>query len=172
MSDPIMNTDDLVFFWREEGEYGGFSQWYVAPFTVEGITYQTCEQYMMAKKALLFRDYETYILIMNEPDPAKDKAYGRKVRNFVSPLWRSCNAEVIFHANLAKFSQHPELKAVLLKTGDRTLAEASPVGLNYGIGFAADDPDALDPSKWTGKNLLGQTLMKVRAVLAAEESTA
>ena len=160
---------DIVFFWREAGKYGGFSQWYEAPFTVEGITYQTCEQYMMAKKALLFRDYESYILIMNEPDPEKDKAMGRAVRNFVSPHWKTCNAEIIFHANLAKFSQHPELKAVLLETGDSILAEASPVDRNYGIGFAESDPEARDPSKWTGKNLLGQTLEKVRAVLAAEE---
>ena len=156
----------IVFFWREEGPYGCFSQWYVAPFTIEGITYRTCEQYMMAKKALLFKDFEHYVLIMNSDDPADDKKYGRLVRNFESRLWRSCNAEVIFHANLAKFSQNPELKSVLLKTGDLQLAEASPVDLNYGIGFEATDPAALDPANWKGKNLLGETLMKVRAALS------
>ena len=155
----------FVFFWREEGQYGCFSQWYVAPFTIEGITYQTCEQYMMAKKALLFKDFENYILIMNAEDPAKDKEYGRLVRNFESRLWRSCNAEIIFHANLAKFSQNPELKEVLLKTGDLMLAEASPVDRNYGIGLEATDPAAKDPANWTGKNLLGETLMKVRSAL-------
>lgn len=158
----------LVLFWREEGKYGCFSQWYVAPFTIEGITYRTCEQYMMAKKALLFKDFEHYILILNADDPAADKRYGRQVRNFESKLWRSCNAEVIFHANLAKFSQNPELKEILLGTGDLPLAEASPVDLNYGIGFAETDPEAQDPAKWTGKNLLGETLMKVRSALAGK----
>ena len=156
----------FVFFWREEGPYGSFSQWYVAPFTVEGITYQTCEQYMMAKKALLFKDFENYILIINEKDPSKDKQYGRRVRNFESALWRSCNAEVIYHANLAKFSQNPELKAVLLGTGDMPLAEASPADLNYGIGLEATDPRAEDSANWRGKNLLGETLMRVRRTLA------
>ena len=156
----------FVFFWREEGPYGCFSQWYVAPFTVEGITYQTCEQYMMSKKALLFKDFENYILIINEKDPSKDKQYGRLVRNFESALWRSCNAEVIYHANLAKFSQNPELKSVLLGTGDIPLAEASPADRNYGIGLEATDPRAEDPANWTGKNLLGETLMRVRRSLS------
>lgn len=158
----------FVFFWREEGPYGGFSQWYIAPFTVEGVTYRSCEQYMMAKKALLFKDFEHYILILNEPDPAKDKQYGRLVRNFESKLWRSCNAEVIYNANLAKFSQNPELKAVLLGTGNMPLAEASPADLNYGIGLEATDPRAEDPANWTGKNLLGETLMRVRQALSVK----
>ncbi len=158
-------TKEFVFFWHEYEGNGCFSQWYRAPFTVEGITYQTCEQYMMAKKALLFNDIEYYYLIMNEADPAKVKAYGKAVRNYDDELWDSCNEEIILHANYAKFSQNPSLKAALLNTGDKQLAEASPSDLNYGIGLEASDPRATDPAKWKGKNLLGKALVRVRSLL-------
>lgn len=160
---------EFIFFWHEYEENGCFSQWYRAPFTVEGITYQTCEQYMMAKKALLFNDIEHYYLIMGEPDPRKDKAYGKDVRNYDGDLWHSCNEEIIFHANYAKFSQHMELKEALLATGDKQLVEASPKDKIYGIGLEASDPRATDPTKWKGTNLLGKTLVKVRTLLAGEK---
>ncbi|MBP3209600.1 MAG: DUF1768 domain-containing protein [Oscillospiraceae bacterium] len=159
-------NEKYVFFWHEYEENGCFSQWYKAPFTVEGITYQTCEQYMMAKKALLFNDIEHYYLIMNEPDPRKDKAYGKDVRNYDGELWHSCNEEIIFRANYAKFSQNPELKAALLATDDKQLVEASPKDKIYGIGLEASDPRATDPTQWKGTNLLGKMLVKVRTVLS------
>ena len=51
------------------------------------------------------------------------------------------------------------------RTGDAVLVEASPVDRIWGIGLAADDPRARDPSIWLGLNLLGFALMKVRAQL-------
>lgn len=154
-----------TFFWHEDEENGVFSQWYPASFTVEGITYQTCEQYMMAKKALLFDDIRYYCCIMEEPDPQKCKKLGKKVRNFDGPTWDRCCEEIVYHANLAKFSQNPELKAALLATGDTILAEASPKDKIWGIGHAATDPIACTPAAWKGKNLLGKALMRVREEL-------
>ena len=34
------------------------SQWFEAPFTIEGVTYPTAEHWMMAEKARLFGDGE------------------------------------------------------------------------------------------------------------------
>ena len=152
----------FVFFWHEYEEHGHFSQWYPAPFQVEGIRYLHNEQYMMAKKALLFKDTRTYNKIMAESDPAKCKALGKSAANFNQYLWDSCKEEVIYNANYAKFSQNPALKAALLATGDAILAEASPSDPIWGIGMKATDPNSQDPSKWQGKNLLGKALMKVR----------
>ena len=48
-----------VTFWHEGDEYPNhyFSQWYQGkPFSVNGRTYITAEQYMMSEKALLFKD--------------------------------------------------------------------------------------------------------------------
>jgi ribA/ribD-fused uncharacterized protein len=65
--------------------------------------------------------------------------------------------------NLAKFQQNLTLREFLLDTGDRILVEASPVDKIWGIGLAADHPDALFPEKWPGLNLLGIALMEVRS---------
>lgn len=50
----------FVFFWHEYNQYGVFSQWFKYSFVIEGIRYETAEQYMMAKKALLAGDLQSY----------------------------------------------------------------------------------------------------------------
>jgi ribA/ribD-fused uncharacterized protein len=69
---------------------------------------------------------------------------------------------LVVTGNYQKFSQHPQLKEYLLTTGDRVLVEASPVDAIWGIGVAATHPDAMQPAKWPGENLLGFALMEVR----------
>ncbi len=160
---------DFVFFWKLGEANECFTQWYPAPITIEGIRYENAEQYMMAKKALLFGDIEHYYLILHTADPKQCKAYGKAVRGFDSAVWQSCNEEIVFNANFAKFTQHPALAQKLLQTGDRILAEASPLDTNYGIGLKADDPDASCPEKWPGKNLLGKILMDIRDLLNAAQ---
>ena len=52
----------FVFFWGHQVPQDGtvtkscLSQWYPAPFTVDGVRYPTAEHWMMAEKARLFRD--------------------------------------------------------------------------------------------------------------------
>ena len=166
ISSPKTN---FVFFWHEYLDNGYFSQWYPAPFQVEGIRYFHNEQYMMAKKALLFGDTRTYNKIMKESEPAACKALGKSAANFNQQLWDSCKEEIIYNANYAKFSQNPELKAALLATGDAIIAEASPYDKIWGIGLKANDPDSQNPAKWKGQNLLGKALMRVREELRKEK---
>lgn len=155
-------TNDYVFFWKLGHENEEFSNWYPSPFVIEGIEYKFCEQYMMAKKALLFGDAENYRKIMSSNDPETCKKLGKLIYPFYPVIWDSCKEEIMFNANLAKFSQNPELKAKLLATDDAVLAEASPYDTIWGIGMEAGDKGAENPDNWKGQNLLGQALMKVR----------
>ncbi len=159
---------EYIFFWHEDGENGWFSQWYDAPFVIEGITYQTCEQYMMAKKALLFEDIKYYFAILAELTPSACKKLGRDSRNFKADKWDACKEEIVYNANYAKFSQNHELKEKLLATGNAILVEASPFDKTWGIGMRATAPGANDPSCWKGQNLLGSILMRVRSHLREE----
>lgn len=142
-----------------------FSQWFAAKFEVDGIQYKTAEHYMMAQKAELFADNEIFEKIIRVDHPNEAKALGRKVKNYQENVWLQHRFDIVVNGNIAKFSQHPELKQFLLDTQERILVEASPVDKIWGIGLAADDENAENPLKWKGLNLLGFALMEVRKQL-------
>lgn len=159
-------------FWGHRGRADGapsaacFSQWFPAPFAVDGVRYATAEHWMMAEKARLFGDAAALTNVLAHDDPAKAKAAGRGVRDFDEARWVDRRFDIVVAGNRAKFEAHPPLRAFLLATGDRVLVEASPVDPVWGIGLAADDPAAADPARWRGLNLLGFALMAVREALA------
>lgn len=158
---------DYVFFWGHRHSKKGvtascFSQWYVAPFEVDGQRYQSAEHYMMAEKAALFGDQPTRARIIEATDPNAAKALGRQVQGFDEALWAQERFAIVARANQAKFSQNPQLGAFLQGTGTHIIVEASPVDPVWGIGLAQDDEKAHRPDRWKGLNLLGFALMQVR----------
>jgi len=120
---------------------------------------------MMAEKALFFGDSEAYEQIMKTSSPRTMKQLGRKVRNFDADRWTAECERIVTRGSLAKFAQNPNLKALLLSTGDKIIVEASPLDRIWGIGLRPDHPDAVDPDKWLGQNLLGKCLMSARSAL-------
>jgi len=138
------------------------SNWFPAPFTIEGVTYPTSEHHMMAQKAILFGDQDIFTQIVAADSPGKVKSLGRKVKNFSEDLWVSKRFEIVLEGNLAKFSQNPTLQTFLLSTKKRVIIEASPVDKVWGVGLAADDPKITNPTLWNGENLLGFVLMETR----------
>ncbi|CAM6004869.1 unnamed protein product [Sphagnum balticum] len=116
---------------------------------------------MMAQKALLFGDDESYQKIMKSKDPSEQKAIGRTVKNFDPNKWNLVCRKVVYDANLAKFSD-PQLNRFLMETGDKEIVEASPYDRIWGIGLGTDDPRCLIKSQWQGTNWLGIAMMEVR----------
>jgi len=141
------------------------SQWYIIPFTIEDITYNCCEQYMMSEKAKFFNDMETNDLIMNAFEPKDQKKLGREVKNFNEVEWNKVADEIVFKANLAKFSQNPDLKKKLLETGTKIFVECSPYDKIWGNGLNITDTLNTHPDNWLGTNRLGKAIMRVREVL-------
>ncbi|TVQ33612.1 MAG: NADAR family protein [Phycisphaeraceae bacterium] len=153
----VITTERLVLFWD-----GWPSQWHPSPFVLDAISYNCCEQFMMSEKARMFGDLDALNRIMATRNPRKQKAFGRSVKPFDADLWAAECQQVVFRGNLAKFEQNDELRELLLATGDRLIAEASPEDEVWGIGLPAEHPDALIPEKWRGTNWLGIALMRVR----------
>ncbi len=141
------------------------SNWYPAGFDVDGIRYATTEHFMMARKAELFHDDEALTEILAAGSPKAAKMLGRRVRHFDERVWRQNRVEIVVGGNCAKFEQNDGLKTYLLGTGDAVLVEASPRDRIWGIGMGASNPDAENPERWRGGNLLGFALMEVRARL-------
>lgn len=159
---------DKLFFWGHT-EHGSkvtkacLSNFYPCEFEFNDKMFNFSEQCFMYQKALLFNDFEIAEQILNETDVRKIKALGRKVKDFDNELWDKHKEDFMFNACYAKFSQNDKLKDFLLSTGNREIVEASPVDSIWGIGFSSDKAME-NVDKW-GQNLLGKTLMKVRAVL-------
>ncbi|MGW5313794.1 NADAR family protein [Nocardia thailandica] len=150
----------LMFWGHQPLKNGGvgpgcLSQWWPAPFVVDGTTYGSAEHWMMAGKARIFGDEETRGRILSARSPAEAKKLGRLVRGFDEQVWAGERFELVVEGNVAKFGQHPELQAYLLGTKQRVLVEASPVDRVWGIGLASTDDRATDPERWRGLNLLG-----------------
>lgn len=141
------------------------SQWFPAQFSVEGVAFCSAEQFMMAKKAELFKDQDIYRQILASNNPGEVKALGRKIKNYDECIWQQHRFDIVVEGNLAKFSQNSALKKYLLNTYERVLVEASPVDKIWGIGLAANHEFAQQPEHWQGLNLLGFALMQVRTQL-------
>lgn len=167
----------FLFFWGhqayKDGSVGAscFSQWYVAPFDVNGERYRTAEHFMMAEKARLFGDDAIRQRVLLARTAAEAKKLGREVARFDEEIWRHERFEVVVQANVEKFRQNAALGEFLARTGGRVLVEASPVDRVWGIGLAARHEDAARPALWPGLNLLGFALMEARARLRADSAT-
>lgn len=161
-------TFTYVYFWGHTGEGIGkhcMSQWYPCSFVVDGVTYASAEQFMMAEKARLMGDEETRAKMLATNDPSDVKALGRAVKNYDGALWDRERFDVVVRGNVAKFSSSSELREYLVGTHERALVEASPQDAIWGIGLAEGNELAKDPRTWKGMNLLGFALMKARAML-------
>ncbi|MFG2892925.1 NADAR family protein [Streptomyces sp. NPDC048248] len=161
-----------LHFWghgpQRDGSLGAacLSQWWPAPFTVDGVVHSTAEHWMMAGKARLFGDAEAERRALAARHPKQAKDAGRTVRGFDEEVWRQHRFELVVEGSVHKFGQDAALREFLLGTNSRVLVEASPVDRIWGIGLAADDERAQDPARWQGLNLLGFALMEARERLA------
>jgi len=159
-----MENEKFTLFWN-----GPYSQWNMAPFTVDEVEYNCCEQYMMAQKAVMFMDDKMFDEIMASNSPRQQKACGRKVKNFNAADWDSKARDIVYKANYAKFSQNKDLLKILMNTKGTTLVEASPYDKIWGIGMKSDNPKAQNRETWNGKNWLGEAITKVREDLIKEK---
>lgn len=161
-----------IFFWGHTGkneEVGKFvfSQWFQAPFTVDGILYKTTEHWMMAHKARLFNDHRAFEKVLAAEKPGEVKEIGRQINGFDEVRWNARKYDIVKTGTIHKFHQHKKLNDFLLGTADRVIVEASPVDSVWGIGLAQDSKMIDNPYTWRGENLLGFALMEARDFLRA-----
>ena len=165
-----------LYFWGHQPSHDGvitqscLSQWWAAPFEVEGRVYATAEHWMMAQKALLFGDEDAFAKTLRSVNPGEVKEIGRSVRNFDAFKWEANKYRIVVEGNLHKFRTHETLEKYLTGTSGRVIVEASPVDTIWGVGLAADNDLIRDPNRWKGENLLGYALMEVRDKLNKDSS--
>lgn len=159
----MKKTLKYIFFYGKQDVYSNF---YSIKFKHQGETFNCSEQAVMYRKALLFGSESIAKAILRAKTPNEAKALGQsRVIPFDEKIWEENREKVYFEVLIDKFS-NPNLRKTLLDTGNRTLVEASPRDLIWGVGLAETSPLIQYPNQWKGLNLLGKTLMRVREELA------
>ena len=120
-----------------------------------GTVWQTSEHYFQARK---FTSNKVMLSVMDAATPMEAAKIGRNPSNELRNDWESIKDEVMREAVAAKFSQHNDLRKLLLSTGDEEIIEASPRDYYWGEG-----------EDGTGRNELGKILMQVRTELREKE---
>lgn len=133
-----------------EEQYRFLSNFYEAKVEYGGFTYGSNEAAFQAQKCMTEEEKAQFM----EYSPGKSKGVGRRVQ--LRPDWEQVKVGVMEEIVRSKFTQHPELAAKLLATGDKVLVE----GNHWG-----DTCWGVDTRTGQGENLLGKILMKVREEL-------
>jgi len=148
----------LAFYTRQDF----LSNHYLCQFELHRVKFNSLEQSIMYAKAKLFDDDRIARLILQEPEPQRQKMLGRQVKPFDPVLWTS-KIPIWYRMMLrAKYAQNPPLLDMLLATGELLLAEAAERDRIWGVGLTEDDPRIGDPAQWQGTNLCGAGNMWAR----------
>eukprot|EP00742_Colponemidia_sp_Colp-10_P002675 GILJ01002858.1.p1 GENE.GILJ01002858.1~~GILJ01002858.1.p1 ORF type:complete len:173 (+),score=17.19 GILJ01002858.1:53-520(+) len=143
-----------INFYREGDEYGQFSNFWKAEITLNGKTWPTTEHYFQALK---FSGTEHEELVRQASSPKEAADMGRDRSLPLRANWEELKDMVMYAACYAKFTQHADLRQLLLDTGDAYLVEHTRNDRYWGDG-----------GDGTGRNQLGKTLMLIRDRIRAE----
>lgn len=153
---------EIKFYRANEEPYGRFSNLFKRTIVFEGETFETSEHAYQAGKA---RKPQVRAWILAAPSPAlvAMAAHGLYWWDIRSD-WSKIKFDRMRGVLRAKFSQHEDLRELLISTGDARLVEAAtvdnPVNRTWG------------EVNGVGKNMLGKLLMEVREELRAAAAQA
>jgi ribA/ribD-fused uncharacterized protein len=154
---PIGNSvqPEVHFYRSNEKPFGAFSNLYRRPVIFEGREYPTAEHAYQAGKASK-EEVREWILSAPTPALAAMAAHGLYTWDVV-PNWSKIKFDRMRSVLRAKFTQHEDLRDLLLSTGSARLVEAGTTdnAVNRTWGEV----------NGKGKNMLGILLMELREEL-------
>ena len=149
---------EIRFYRASEKPYGAFSNLYRRPVEFEGETFATSEHAYQAGKA---RKPAVREWILSAPSPAlvAMAAHGLYYWDIV-PGWSRTKFDRMRGVLRSKFTQHEDLRQLLLSTGEARLVESATVDNEVNRLWGEVNG--------AGRNMLGELLMELRAELRGE----
>jgi len=152
MSYKSINWDNVEF--KDEKRF--LSNMYPCKVEIDGIVYQSSENYYMAMK---FDGVdEDKVKQLQECTPLKSKNLANKWKEYIRDDWDGVKVSVMRKAVRHKFDQNEDLKRLLLATGDSHLEERN----DWNDTFWGT-------CNGKGDNNLGILLMQLRSIYKALE---
>lgn len=143
---------------RFAGKYEFLSNFYPAPVLLDGQAYPTVEHAFQAAKTF---DLDERQAILLSGAPAAAKRLGRRLT--LRADWEKVKTEILRTLLWQKFSL-PELRELLLETGDAELIE----GNTWNDRFWGCTQTAR--GEWIGQNRQGKLLMEIRGAIRYQRS--
>jgi ribA/ribD-fused uncharacterized protein len=150
-----MSQPEVIHFYSVADEYGCFSNFAAYPIRLRGKSWPTSEHFFQAQK---FNDRSHQGQIRKAKSPMTAARLGRDRKKKLRKDWESVKIGIMREAVLAKFTQHEDLRDVLLSTGDAKLVE-----------HTSNDSFWGDGGDGSGENWLGRILMEVREKLRKDQ---
>jgi N-glycosidase YbiA len=150
----IMSEKKVIHFYSTREEYGCFSNFSAHKIFLKGKSWKTSEHYFQAQKFVGTSHEEELRLADSPMQVAK---MGRDRKRPLRKDWEKVKDNIMIEALRAKFTQHKDLKEILLGTGDAILVEHT-----KNDNYWADGGDG------SGRNMLGILLMQLREELRNE----
>jgi ribA/ribD-fused uncharacterized protein len=141
-----------IRFYRVDDPYGCFSNFSRHPIVIDGVEWPTSEHYFQAQK---FAGTPHAEEVRRAGTAMRAAEMGRERERPLRADWEQIKDDVMRTAVRAKFTQHEDVRAILLATGDEHLIE-----------HTANDRYWADGGDGSGRNMLGRILMEVRAQLS------
>lgn len=140
-------TNEILFY-RCGDEFREFSNFAPYPIILDGRRWPTAEHYFQAAK---FSDKSDQEAVRKANTPLLAARLGRDRKRKLRRDWESAKVGVMKKAVLAKFSQHEDLRVLLLSTNESKIVEHTEHDRYWGDG-----------GDGRGRNMLGRILMEVR----------
>src|SRR5262249_55464837 len=110
----ISAMEPVINFYRVSDDYGCFSNFAPYPIELDGKRWPTSEHYFQAQK---FEDAHHQEAIRQQKSPMIAARMGRDRKKKLRPDWESVKVAIMRNAVRAKFTQHDDIRQVLLSTG-------------------------------------------------------
>lgn len=163
LASPKSDTH-MAFFSR----HTKLSNHYPSNFTINNQPFHSMEQFLALRRAELSGKEDMIYRAKRAQDPVIAKHILNALKEDKPQEWARSLEETALEGLRAKFGQNRHLLEYLLSTKKLVLGEASK-NVTWGIGMDLSDPNVLDHTKWsTSGNLLGKSLMKIRAEFIAK----
>ena len=141
----------IYFYSQLDEPYGCLSNFSSHGFELDGLWWPTSEHYFQAQKFVGTEHLEEIRLAKTPADAAK---MGRERSRPLRKDWEEVKDDVMERGLVCKFQTHQDIGQLLLDTGDELIIEDAPYDYYWGCG-----------KDGSGKNRLGEMLMKVRTRL-------
>lgn len=138
----------VINFYSTKDEHGYMSNFAAYPIVIGDLIWKTSEAWYQAQK-VDDPAYKEKIHLLKSPMAAAIE--GRKPENKIREDWDRIKNSLMHFVVTEKFSQHPDIRAKLIATGDAYLCEHTTNDSYWGDG-----------GDGSGQNMLGKILMIVR----------